>query len=316
MSLRRPDGHASPQCPCHHAPSLVRRPFMAQGPRPGCVPFSTPGGRVPRLFRASRMLSLPKTFAMNAVDHAADAASSHASQASIWQRRCSGVLLHLTSLLGSHGIGDFGPAAFHGGLVGGRRPDGVAVAAHQPRIGPGDSPYQSVSAFAGSPLMVALEPLLAKGWLDGALLPEGGWDPRRVDFSRIQAWRLLICAARTRASWPRPRRTSTRPRLPGQATRDWRPTTCSSWLPSTPIPACVMVAVARPGLRDPRARRTGRAGPVSKAPRKWPSGPSCSGSSTSKCAAVRTYANAKGVAIMGDLPIFVAHHSAADRWPA
>ena len=30
-------------------------------------------------------------------------------------------------------------------------------------IGPGNSPYASVSAFAGSPLLVALEPLVARG---------------------------------------------------------------------------------------------------------------------------------------------------------
>jgi 4-alpha-glucanotransferase len=28
-------------------------------------------------------------------------------------QRCSGVLLHITSLPGPHGVGDFGPAAYH-----------------------------------------------------------------------------------------------------------------------------------------------------------------------------------------------------------
>ncbi|MBC7656900.1 MAG: 4-alpha-glucanotransferase, partial [Frankiaceae bacterium] len=75
------------------------------------------------------------------------------------QRR-SGVLLHITSLPGPYGIGDFGPAAYQ--FV-----DWLAAAGQRiwqvlptTPIGPCDSPYQSVSAFAGSPLMVALEPLI------------------------------------------------------------------------------------------------------------------------------------------------------------
>ena len=43
------------------------------------------------------------------------------------------------------------------------------------------------------------------------------------------------------------------------------------------------------------------------------SGISCNGASTRQCAALKDYANARGVSIMGDLPIFVAHHS-ADCW--
>jgi 4-alpha-glucanotransferase len=57
-------------------------------------------------------------------------------------------------------------------------------------VGPGDSPYMSVSAFAGSPWMVALEPLVAKGWLADPALPVGGFDPRRSDFGGSGAWRL------------------------------------------------------------------------------------------------------------------------------
>ena len=105
-------------------------------------------------------------------------------------QRSSGVLLHLSSLPGPHGIGDFGPDAF-------RFVDWLAAAGQRlwqwlpiNPIGPGDSPYQSVSAFAGSPLMVALEPLVASGWLPPPTLPDGGFDPQRVDYSRVVPWRL------------------------------------------------------------------------------------------------------------------------------
>ena len=84
-------------------------------------------------------------------------------------RRSCGVLLHVTSLPGPHGIGDFGPEAYH--FVDWLRSAGQSVWQLLPTtpIGPGDSPYQSVSAFAGSPLMVALEPLVQRGWLAASL---------------------------------------------------------------------------------------------------------------------------------------------------
>jgi 4-alpha-glucanotransferase len=79
-------------------------------------------------------------------------------------QRSSGVLLHITSLPGPHGIGDFGPAAYK--FVDWLASAGQSLWQWLPTtpIGPGNSPYQSVSAFAGSPLMVALEPLVESGW--------------------------------------------------------------------------------------------------------------------------------------------------------
>ena len=93
-------------------------------------------------------------------------------------QRASGVLLHVTSLPGPHGIGDFGPGAYHFA-------DWLAGAGQRlwqwlptTPIGPGDSPYQSVSAFAGSPLMVALEPLVVQA----ALAPAPEADPSRYKY--------------------------------------------------------------------------------------------------------------------------------------
>ncbi len=77
--------------------------------------------------------------------------------------RASGVLLHVTSLPGPHGSGDLGPAAYH--YIDWLHDAGQRLWQVLPLtpIGPGDSPYQSVSAFAGSPLLVALEPLVERG---------------------------------------------------------------------------------------------------------------------------------------------------------
>ncbi|MFZ2652701.1 MAG: 4-alpha-glucanotransferase, partial [Burkholderiaceae bacterium] len=103
-------------------------------------------------------------------------------------QRASGVLLHITSLPGPHGIGDFGPGAYH--FVEWLSSAGQKIWQVLPMtpIGPGNSPYQSVSAFAGSPLMVALEPLIERGWLAPAEVP--AFESRRVDFERVAPWRL------------------------------------------------------------------------------------------------------------------------------
>ena len=105
-------------------------------------------------------------------------------------QRAAGVLLHITSLPGPHGIGDFGPDAY-------RFADWLQRAGQRlwqwlptNPIGPGNSPYQSVSAFAGSPLMVALEPLVEAGWLPAPNGSAADFQPNRVEFDKVVPWRL------------------------------------------------------------------------------------------------------------------------------
>ena len=82
--------------------------------------------------------------------------------------RHSGLLLHFTSLPGPGGVGDLGPEAhkFLERLVrGGQRAWQVLP------IGPtgyGDSPYQTASVIAGSPLLFSMEAQRARGLLDAA----------------------------------------------------------------------------------------------------------------------------------------------------
>jgi len=104
--------------------------------------------------------------------------------------RSSGVLLHLTSLPGRFGSGDLGREA-------------VAfadfLAASEQRwwqmlpIGPpgyGDSPYSAESTFAGSPLLLDLEALAAEGWLRPHELDVAEALPDdHVDFARARAFR-------------------------------------------------------------------------------------------------------------------------------
>jgi 4-alpha-glucanotransferase len=104
--------------------------------------------------------------------------------------RSSGILLHPTCLPGPHGVGDLGGEAFR--FVDWLHATGQTLWQMLPLnpVGPGHSPYMSVSAFGGSPLMVALQPLVASGWLDEPTLPDGGFDATRTDFGRVGPWRI------------------------------------------------------------------------------------------------------------------------------
>ena len=82
--------------------------------------------------------------------------------------RASGILLHPTSLASRGGIGDFGPSAyaFADFLAAARQ--GLWQVLPLGPLGYGNSPYSSTSAFAGNPLLISLERLADRGWIDRA----------------------------------------------------------------------------------------------------------------------------------------------------
>lgn len=102
------------------------------------------------------------------------------------RQRASGILLHPTSLPSPHGIGDIGPEAF-------RFVDFLAAAGQKlwqilplGPIGYGNSPYMSLSAFAGNHLLISLDRLVEQGLLeDTEIVPEPGFEGRRVDYARV-----------------------------------------------------------------------------------------------------------------------------------
>ena len=105
--------------------------------------------------------------------------------ATLFEERTSGVLLHPTSLPGPHGCGDLGASAYH--FV-----DWLATARQSlwqvlplNPVGPGNSPYQSVSIFAGNPLLVDLDTLVQRGWLRDAPGPD--FEAARVDYAKVVA---------------------------------------------------------------------------------------------------------------------------------
>ncbi len=227
------------------------------------------------------------------------------------QQRAAGVLLHVTSLPGPHGIGDFGSDAYR--FVDWLKSAGQRVWQWLPSnpIGPGNSPYQSVSAFAGSPLMVALDPLIDAGWLASPTLPDGGFDTHRVQFGQIVHWRHQ--QLRDAYAGFSKKNDASEQRLFAQWCSDQ-----ASWLDDYTLfmtletlhngqpwwlwsaPLCKRDAAALAETRKTQANEIGFWSFV-----QW-----CF---DTQAAALKSYANAQGVAIMGDLPIFIAHHS-ADCW--
>ncbi len=104
--------------------------------------------------------------------------------------RACGVLVHLTSLAGPHGCGDLGDSA---------RAMIEFLASSDQRwwqmlpVGPlgyGNSPYSAQSAFAGSDLLIALAPLVSAGWLDARALDAAETLPRgRIDYQATARFR-------------------------------------------------------------------------------------------------------------------------------
>ncbi|MEE2643464.1 MAG: 4-alpha-glucanotransferase [Myxococcota bacterium] len=113
-------------------------------------------------------------------------------------QRSAGVLVHLTSIPGSEGLGDLGAGAI-------RFLDWLAEAKLKlwqllplNPIGAGASPYSSPSAFAANPLLISLNELAAEGLLDQeALVTEICEGETGVTFSHEVPRRMKLLAEAT-----------------------------------------------------------------------------------------------------------------------
>ncbi len=230
----------------------------------------------------------------------------------ILSNRSSGVLLHLTSLPGPHGSGDLGPAAY-------RFVDFLAAAGQRwwqmlpvSPAGGGNSPYQSPSAMAGSPILVSLEDLRRQRLLTAAdVAPLRGARPDRVDFAAVIEYR------ETRLRRAYERFTAAPPRGERAAFEQF----CrrnAAWLDHHALFSALKdVNANKPWTEWPapvRDRRHGALLGLSRAladsirfhqfvqyqfRRQWD--------------ALRAYGRERGVGLIGDIPIYVSHDS-ADVW--
>ena len=108
--------------------------------------------------------------------------------------RTAGILLHPTSLPSRGGIGDFGPAAYQfvDSLVSARQ--GIWQVLPLGPLGHGSSPYSSISAFAGNPLLISLERLSDHGWIDRTKLPSSssGLTSNPVEYDLVFAAKMPL----------------------------------------------------------------------------------------------------------------------------
>ncbi len=227
-------------------------------------------------------------------------------------QRSSGILLHPTSLPGAHGAGDFGPEAYR--FVEWLAAAGQTVWQVLPLgpVGEGNSPYMGSSALAGNPLLIDLIELGEKGWLAADdLRPDPAFTAARIDFPVLFNYRLT-----------RLRRAATAFNERGsEAERAEFAAFCateSGWLADYAL--FMAIDAKHPGLAwnawpTPLARRQPAALKKAFAAHAdeiafWQF---CQWQFARQWQRLKGYANQRGIRIIGDVPIFVAYHS-ADVW--
>jgi len=225
------------------------------------------------------------------------------------RQRRSGVLLHPTSLPGPGGIGSFGEEARR--FVDFLRDAGQSLWQILP-LGPtayGDSPYSCYSAFAGNPLLISLDGVVADGELTADEVRMEGIS-ERVDYGAVASHKFPLlkrAAARFFESAARERHEEF-----------WRFCDTTFWLHDYALFMALKDHFAGKSWNEwpePILRREG--GALSEWSEKL--GPAIGEQKyqqwifSRQWRELKGYANAKGVSVVGDLPIFVAFDS-ADVW--
>lgn len=226
------------------------------------------------------------------------------SEFELFPRRQAGILLHPTSLPGGYGSGDLGPEAYNFAKF--LEAAGISVWQTLPLVPThaDGSPYLGLSVHAGNPLLIDLNDLAHRGWLQTTDLPtantplpaetrQGLLDQayqgfrRHADRAESEAFASFHL---THAHWLDDYALYRTIRSQ-QGERPW-----SDWPPP---------------LRDraPKALQEVRSNAAEEIQRirfeqflffrQW--------------TALKTFANARGIRLFGDIPIFVAYDS-ADVW--
>jgi 4-alpha-glucanotransferase len=112
--------------------------------------------------------------------------------------RLTGILLHPISFPSPGGIGDFGPAAYEflNFLAEARQGLWQVLPLGPPANG--NSPYSSTSAFAGNPLLISLERLAERGWIEKFRLSRSPADVHSINYEEAYAFKLPLLKAAAR----------------------------------------------------------------------------------------------------------------------
>ena len=114
------------------------------------------------------------------------------TQRSAKRSRISGILLHVTSLPGPYGIGDLGPAAHEWVEAFARAGQGCWQMLPLGPPGSGDSPYQCYSAFAGNPMLISPDRLVADCLLTSTAVQPPNLDANAVDFPGVREFKTRL----------------------------------------------------------------------------------------------------------------------------
>jgi 4-alpha-glucanotransferase len=214
--------------------------------------------------------------------------------------RKSGILLHPTSLPGEFGIGDLGHWAY-------RFADFLVESGQQLwqvlPLGPpgfGYSPYQAYSSTAGNPLLISLQTLVEQDWLSSADLKGiPAFADSSVDFDSVIPFKLNLLKKAAATFW-------------GRASDSMRPqfldfcAQTESWLNPFAEFAALKEANANSAWTEWNQNTAVRKQSLLihkfiqfEFSRQWK--------------LLKKYCNERGIEIIGDIPIFIAHDS-ADVW--
>lgn len=109
--------------------------------------------------------------------------------------RASGILLHVSSLPSSYGIGDFGPQAYQfvDLLSQAKQKFWQILPLNSVEPVYGNSPYSSSSALAGNILFISPEMLIEEGWVSQrATQPIPSFDRVKVDYEKVNIYKAAI----------------------------------------------------------------------------------------------------------------------------
>ncbi len=225
--------------------------------------------------------------------------------------RRSGILLHPTSLPTPYGIGDFGPSAYN--FIDFLAESGQKLWQMLP-LGPtgyGDSPYQTLSAFAGNPALISPELLIKEGLLEPKEIRSIDFDLLHIDYNHVIPHKLDLLKRAYLNFELQPKHALTEP-FEQFCQRE------ATWLDDFVLfSALKSHHEDRPWTEWPEALRMRQAKALAKYEEKlheelqWYR--FIQFLFFHQFEKLHIYAKTKGIALIGDIPIFVAHDS-SDVW--